>query len=160
TTVFGESVPLPTLPSISQEGSMTWSFGAEAYFAVNGLINDAETFTTGSVYFNDVNGDGLPDLVTGGTVLFNHLQNGVPTFTPNSGETPVPIGPLEVDPTGIVDDLTPVYETAVDNFPLVDTVRRWVAPFNGTVAIGGAFNLVQDTTSARAQYRTADGVRV
>jgi len=43
--------------------------------------------------------------------------------------------------------------------PLVDTVRRWVAPFSGTVAITGNLNLVQDTSTKRAAYKTADGVR-
>jgi hypothetical protein len=158
TTTFGAPIPLPSLPALSEESSMT--FGAEAYFAVNGLLNDAETFTMGSVYFNDVNGDGLFDLVSHGTVLFNHLQNGVPTFTASSADTPVPIGPLAMDPDGLVDDLSRVYESAVDNFSLVDTVRRWVAPFNGTVAIGGSFNLVQDTSPGRVQHGTADGVRI
>jgi hypothetical protein len=41
---------------------------------VNGLTNDAETFTTGTAYLTDVNSDGLPDLVNGGAVLFNHLE--------------------------------------------------------------------------------------
>jgi hypothetical protein len=160
TTTFGTPTQIATLPALAEESSITVSFGAEAYIGVNALINDAETFTTGSVYFSDVNGDGLPDLVNGGAVLFNHLANGVPTFTSNSFDTPVPIGNLAVDPNGLVEDLTQVYDKAVENFPLHNTLRRWVAPYDGEIAISGAFNLIQDLSPARAAYQTADGVRV
>jgi hypothetical protein len=102
-TVFGE--PRQTnLPAISQKSSTTLSFGVEAYVGgVNGLLNDATTFTSGSIYFSDVNADGLPDLVNGGQVLFNHLDaQGDPTFDSNSGATPVPIGTGKVDTTGLL----------------------------------------------------------
>src|SRR5262245_60033276 len=164
-TTFGDPTPIPSLTELAKESSMTFSFGGEVYVGVgnvgvNGLVNHADTFTTGSVYFGDVNGDGLPDLVDNGAVLFNHLEGGVPTFTKSSLDTPVPVGKLAVDGDGLVEDLDGVYQTAFDSFPLQDTLRRWVAPFDGTVAITGAVRLVEDTSTARAAYKTADGVRV
>src|SRR5262249_28367697 len=113
-TTFGPPTAIPSLPDIAKEDSNTVSFGAEAYagvgsVGVNGLINHAETFTTGSPYFADVNGDGLPDLIENGPVLFNHVANGVPTFTANSGDTPVPIGQLKVDSSNLVENLDPVF---------------------------------------------------
>src|SRR5262249_60110294 len=48
----------------------------------------------------------------------------------------------------------------IDSFPLLDTVRRWVAPFDGTVDVSGAVKLADDTAAARAASTTADGVRV
>jgi RHS repeat-associated protein len=159
TTTFGPPIPLPTLPVLSQESSMTWSFGAEEYFVGNAMVNHAETFSNASVYFSDVNGDGLPDLIQNGTVLFNRLANGIPTFGASSADTPVPIDARTVDATGLVEDLTAVREQAIDNFPLVDTLRRWEAPFAGTVAISGPFQLVKDSSPGRASYK-ADGVRV
>src|SRR5262249_56034274 len=60
----------------------------------------------------------------------------------------------------IVEDLRPIFEKAVDTFPLHDTLRRWVAPFGGSVSISGDFHVVQDATPARTAYSTADGVRV
>src|SRR6185503_20787569 len=132
-TTFGGPTPITTLSDLAKESSVTTSFGGEVYVGVgnvgaNLLANHADTFTTGSVYFADVNGDGLLDLVNGATVLFNHLDNNhVPTFTANSGETPVAIGQLKIDGNGIVEDLDAVYQAMVDNAPLVDTVRRWEA---------------------------------
>ena len=53
------------------------SGGPEAYVSeISAVYNHAETFTTGSVFFSDVNYDGLSDLVVNGTVYFNHLDRG------------------------------------------------------------------------------------
>jgi RHS repeat-associated protein len=159
-TDFGPPQQAPTLPQINEESTNTFSFGAEAYFVANVFVNQAETFTTTSTYFNDVNGDGLTDLVQGGQVLFNHLgPGGVPTFTANSADTPVPIGAGTVDGSGIVQDLEAIRQQQIDNNPLEDTIRRWEAPFDGRVRVTGDVALVQDTSPARAQYRFADGVR-
>ncbi|MFL6138460.1 MAG: SpvB/TcaC N-terminal domain-containing protein [Frankiaceae bacterium] len=160
-TSFGPAVPVPTLPAISKSSSNTVSFGPESYLTANVFANHAVTFSTTSVYFNDVNGDGLPDLVNDGAVLFNHLDgNGVPTFTANSNDTPVPIGSGILDDSGLVQDFGADRDQEIQNSPLTDTVRRWEAPFDGTVKVAGDVVLVQDTSPARASYPNADGVRV
>lgn len=121
----------------------------------------SNTFTTSSTYFSDVNGDELPDLVNDGQVLFNHLgADGVPTFTPNSNDTAVPIGGGAVDTDGLIENYEAIYQQQIDSSPLADTVRRWVAPFSGRVRVTGGVALVKDTSQARAGYQTADGVRV
>ena len=43
------------------------------------------------VYFQDFNGDGLVDLADNGTVYFNRIVDGVPTFEKSSFGTPNPI---------------------------------------------------------------------
>ncbi len=160
-TFADQSTVLPTLPAISHDSSNQFSFGAEAYFGANVFANQSETFSTSDTYFQDVNGDGLPDLVSGGQVLFNHLgSDGLPTFTDNSADTPVPIGGGAIDTSGLGVDFTAQQQQAAAADPPVDTLRRWVAPFDGTVSITGDVELVKDTSAARAQYRTADGVRV
>jgi RHS repeat-associated protein len=160
-TYSAQAVPLPTLPALSHETANMFSFGAEAYFGANVFANQAETFTSSDTYFQDVNGDGLPDLVENGQVLFNHLDaNGVPTFTANSADTGVPVGGGAVDGSGLGVDFSAQQQQALANDPLVDTVREWVAPYDGTVAISGDVALIQDTGTARAQYTSADGVRV
>src|SRR5262249_41640455 len=117
TTVFGPARPVPTLPGLSRETPDTDSLRAEAHFGVNGLLNHAEILTTGSVYFSDVNGDGLPDLVSDGQVLFNHLDaNGVPTFGTDSSVTPVPIGPGAVDAQNLIADYGPIYQKSIDTY--------------------------------------------
>jgi RHS repeat-associated protein len=152
---------LPSLPGISAETSDTSSFGAEQYLIGNAFVNQATTFTEASTYFTDANADGLTDLVVDGQVRFNHLDaNGVPTFTADSGDTPVRVDDGAVDPDGVIDDFESVRQQRIDNFPLADTLRRWVAPFDGRVRVTGDVALIRDTSPARAGYRTADGVRV
>ncbi|HEX6682415.1 MAG TPA: SpvB/TcaC N-terminal domain-containing protein, partial [Candidatus Limnocylindrales bacterium] len=147
----------PSLPGISDEDSDLFSFGAEAYLVANVFVNQATTFTTTSQYFSDVNADGLPDLVDGGRVLFNHLDaNGVPTFTANSADTPVAIDAGSVDTNGIVEDFADLLEQQIDAYPLSDTLRRWEAPFSGRVRITAPVALIQDPRATPA----ADGVRV
>ena len=156
-TFSDQAFPLPTLPAISHSSSSQFSAGAEAYFGANVFANQSESATTSDTYFQDVNGDGLPDLVANGQVLFSHLDaNGIPTFTTNSADTPVPIGSGTVDTGGMASP--PPQSSAND--PLVDTLRVWTAPFDGTVNISGDVALIQDTSSGRARYTAADGVRV
>jgi len=161
TDFAGGTQGVPTLPGISEENSDMFSFGGEVYVVANVFLNHSTTFTTTSVYFSDVNGDGLPDLVDGGRVLFNHLgPGGVPTFTENSADTPVPVDAGLVDTTGIADDFDDAFQAQIDNYPLADTLRRWQAPFTGRVRITGDVALIEDTGPARDQYQRADGVRV
>ncbi|HEY0736351.1 MAG TPA: SpvB/TcaC N-terminal domain-containing protein, partial [Herpetosiphonaceae bacterium] len=161
TTEFGAAVTLPTLPAIARDKARMISAGAEAYLAANVFANRATTVTTGSIYFSDANGDGLPDLIRDGQVLFNHLNaQGVPTFTANSADTPVPVGSGAVDDTDLLPDYDDLYQEQLDAFPLHDTLRRWVAPYDGRVQISGTVALLEDTGAARSQYQTADGVRV
>ena len=148
------------LPAISQESSDTFSGGGEVYVVANVFVNQSTTFTSAATYFSDVNGDGLPDLVNDGRVLFNHLENGVPTFTEDSNDTGVPVGGGAVDTNGLIDDYESVYQQQIDTYPLADTLRRWVAPFTGRVRVTGDVALIEDTGQDRVQYPTADGVRV
>ncbi|HEY0603173.1 MAG TPA: SpvB/TcaC N-terminal domain-containing protein, partial [Herpetosiphonaceae bacterium] len=160
-TTFGAPVTLPTLPAIARDEARMTSAGAEAYLGANVFVNRATTVTTGSIYFSDANGDGLPDLIRDGQVLFNHVNaQGVPTFTTNSADTPVPIGSGAVDGTDLLPDYDDLYQEQLDAFPLHDTLRRWVAPYDGRIQITGTVALIEDSSAARSQYQTADGVRV
>lgn len=158
---FGDTpIRLDNLPAISSERTNSSTTGIESYFGIAAQIDHVSTTTRSDRYFSDVNGDGIIDLVSNGSVLFGHLDaNGNPTYSANSADTPVPIGPGAASGT-IVGDQTAEFERQVDAYPLLDGVRRWVAPYDGTVAITGGVRLVQDTSDERAAYRTADGVRV
>ncbi|OQW90657.1 MAG: hypothetical protein BWK78_06475, partial [Thiotrichaceae bacterium IS1] len=149
------------LPDISREKSRTSNKGAEAYMGVTIGVNSAKTFGEQPVYFIDVNGDGLVDLNYNGVVLFNHINaNGDPFFTPNNADTPYPIGQGALQLENLLDNFEAVYQENIDTFPLLDTVRRWVAPYDGQIRIGGTVALQQDTSADRQSYTTADGVRV
>lgn len=153
-------VELTSLPGISRSTSLSGTVGIEGYAGVSAQLDLVGTTTTSDRYFTDVNGDQITDLVDDGNVLFGYLDaNGQPAYSANSGNTPVPVGNGEVEGT-IVGDQSAELARQKANSPLLDTVRRWVAPYDGTVRIDGAVKLVEDTSPARAAYELADGVRV
>jgi hypothetical protein len=154
---FGDWVPISGINDISKEKAETFAFGPEAYFVLNFIENNAWTWTDQATYFADVNGDGLLDLVNNGGVMFNRLENGTPTFTPSS---PVPYSAGTVHTTGISPTREALYQQLLDQYPLHDTIRRWLAPYDGWIRISGDVRLIQDPSSERSQYQTADGVRV
>ncbi len=80
---FGNRVELGGLEDFLTESSenIDWGLQASAGLSLNGAWPTTTSTTT--TYFSDVNGDGLPDLITEKNgVMFNSLQNGKPTFTP------------------------------------------------------------------------------
>lgn len=160
-TRFGDTpIRLTNLPGISAERTSSSTTGVESYFGVAAQIDFVSTTTRSDRYFSDVNGDGIMDQVANGSVLFGFLDaNGNPSYTANSAQTPVPVGPGALSGT-IVGDQTAEFERQVDAFPLLDSVRRWVAPFDGNVVVSGGVRLVQDTSPQRAAHKAADGVRV
>jgi hypothetical protein len=164
TTVFGEAVPLVGLQAISKERSSSSFFGGEGFVAgVSAMASTTRSTATQSAYFADVNGDGLTDAVINNQVFFNRLVNGVPTFVADSTLTPVPIDQGQpVDADGTLPSFDAERAQLVIENPLMDAVRRWVAPFDGQIEITGDVQLIDSsaTDPARAAYTTADGVRV
>ncbi|MFC0629173.1 hypothetical protein, partial [Kribbella deserti] len=143
------------------ERSKTFTVGPEGYAGgVAAQLNYVETTSETGTYFHDVNGDGITDVVADGGVLFGRLNAaGVPVYGV-SGDTPVPVDSRQVDTSKLFGDYSAQRERLIDSFPLLDTVRRWVAPLNGTVKIEGPVKLAEDTAAARAASTTADGVKV
>ncbi|MEU4162124.1 SpvB/TcaC N-terminal domain-containing protein [Actinoplanes sp. NPDC026670] len=152
---FADTVtPLRNLPGFLGQSSNSSTIGLESYLGgVAAQLDHVDTFTTTERYLADVNADGISDVVNGGDVLFGRIgADGAPVYGLSS-QTPVPIGSAPVDTDGIVGDLTTDREREIDSHPLVDTVRRWVAPYDGTVDVTGAVTLIQGQAEA-------DGVRV
>lgn len=155
-----DRVLLDGLKAISKEKVTTTTFGAELYpgVALGKDINKA--VSTADTYFSDVNGDGLTDLVSRGTVIFGYLNaKGIPTFG-DIGATPVPVGIGTIDTDGLLEDPAADEAERAANFPLMDTVRRWVAPYDGIVRITAPVNLVMDNSEDRKDYDGADGVQL
>ena len=158
---FGDTpVRLSSLPGISSDKTLSGTVGVEGYALVAAQLDFVSTTTISDRYFTDVNGDGITDLVNNGGVLFGFLDaNGQPAYSANSANTPAPVGAGPVSGS-IVGDQTAEFQRQVDNSPLLDSVRRWVAPYDGTIRIDGRARLVQDTSPERAAYDKADGVRL
>jgi RHS repeat-associated protein len=148
-----KGIEISGIGDISRSSNHTVAGGPAAFFGVNAHYNAAWNASTQSTYFLDVNGDGLVDLVDGGNVFFNSVVDGIPSFSPTS---PVPFRSAAVDPTGLLPDLSEAREQQIDTFPLLDTVRRWTAPYDGVIDVAGTVSLlVQPDPDV-----TPDGVRV
>jgi RHS repeat-associated protein len=158
---FADQAKPLNLPGFFDESSNTVTLGVEGYLGgVAAQLDFVNASTTTSQYLTDVNADGITDVVNGSTVLFGRLgADGVPVYGV-SGDTPVPITSGALDPTGLFGTFAKERERMIDSFPLLDSVRRWVAPFTGTVEVQGGVRLAAETSAARAASNTADGVRV
>ena len=96
--------------------------------------------TTTSSSFKDMNGDGLPDFVSNGTVFYNHgLQDGkiefslidpLSTATASTGST--------VDTSTVSSETRATLET---EYYRDNPIRMWRAPYKGTVSIAGTIAL-------------------
>ena len=150
---FGPARPVAGLGAINRSSSSTFTAGAQAFVGLAaGIADVSRSRVNESVYMTDVNGDGLPDLVSGGAVLFNRLDaSGEPSFSPDS---PTPLGSGAPSNAAGLITVTPEEQAEAEAaFHLVDSVRRWVAPFSGTIDITGQVALAQAGDAA------ADGVR-
>ena len=152
---FGSEHTVSSITKLGEEYSNTLTFGAQAFaYAVTVIGDISMTRTRGKVYLSDVNGDGLPDLVSGGSVYFNRLVDGIPTF---GGTSPTPISPgASLDATGMITDPEEYRSDMERYYHLIDPIRKWVAPYSGTISITGDVALVNTPPS---DYRGADGVR-
>ena len=102
-----------------------------------------------------MNGDGLVDLVRGGTVYFNRLTNGQPAFQNDNGAgTAVQVGTSAVAAAALPDELlAELQEQFESDVPPIDAVRVWEAPYSGRIRITGSVRLDQP------QRNGADGLR-
>ena len=80
---FAAPIPIQGLDELSREVSSSHSFGLQLDFAANLSYNPVISDSYTDIYFADINGDGLPDLVTPEGVRINLLNsNDIPTFSP------------------------------------------------------------------------------
>ena len=133
------------ISELSADSQFSVGAGAEAYVASIALMyNHTWTFSRQTTYFSDVNADGRPDLVDGGNVLFNVLDpDGTIRFSDDSSQTKVRLGQgVAIDPGRLLPSQESVAAEQAGRFPKVDTLRRWVAPWTGTVDVTAPVNLV------------------
>jgi RHS repeat-associated protein len=161
-TEFGPELPIKGISNFSQ--GLTWgvNVGLESNFFVWAGLGYKRTENITNVYLSDVNGDQLIDIVSNGTVYFNHLdQDGNPNFSPSSSNTPSPIKIASpgIDQT-LVENDPKALDSTIDANPLHDVVKVWIAPFDGTVNINAPVALFQDPKPEAQSYTPADGVRV
>ena len=160
-TNFSASRRVGNLSDISKGSSRMFSGGAELYMGASIGFNMSGTFSKTTIFFVDVNGDGLPDISNNGGILFNHIDaNGDPYFTSNSADTLYPIGGGAIDLTGFMETYEQLHEEFVENYPLLDTVRRWTAPWDGKISVAGVVEQILTTGDDQHSDSAADGMRV
>jgi len=164
--LFGERRPVTGISAFHQEKSKTVNGGLEAHgpgAVVFAGVSASKTTTTTTVYFSEVNGDQLPDVVVNGKVFFNRIDpaTGDPAFTTESSLTPSRIeamgslntAMLAADPAEQEQELA----EAMDQNPLHDVVRVWQAPYSGRISVTAPVQLLKNP---KREDNPADGVRV
>ena len=142
------------ISELSKNSNFSFQVSAEAYPLVALGLGTGLGFSWSNTYFSDVNGDGLVDFVTGGTVHFNTLDaDGIPTFSTSSATTPIPLDPSPLPDLSSA-ELAELSATLDLQSPPIDTVRRFIAPFTGDVLIDA--DVALDGVGAGS----TDGVRV
>ncbi|WP_305039221.1 SpvB/TcaC N-terminal domain-containing protein [Flavobacterium sp. SM15] len=146
-SIFGVS-------EFSRSSSSTKSLGTRAnFFGIFAGVERSWTTSSTYSYMEDVNGDGLMDVVNDKKVFFNTMRpNGadiLPTFNDQSAATPNVIyqdlSTVPTDPT--------TTDASIENY-LYDVVRVWEAPYSGTISIAGNATLLNLPSG-----NSTDGVR-
>jgi len=159
---FGPMQTITGIDSLGRSSDLTINLHFEAYPVAAIQIGGGFGFSFGDRYFEDVNGDGRVDFIKPGsagdhTVFYNALDtNGVPTFIDSAL---VSTDELEVLLDGFDSSLanaqvSEVADLLINTSPRIDTVRRWLAPYTGTIRVTGTVGL---TTGAAY---TGDGAQV
>ncbi|WP_242158318.1 SpvB/TcaC N-terminal domain-containing protein [Aestuariivivens sediminis] len=157
--VFGEPIEISGVSDFEVGWNNSVNRGIESNFIVRAAKDNAISTNVTNTYFADVNGDKLMDIVKRGTVYFNHLVNGVPTFSTTSAGTPSPIFANNAIDGDIVEPETDEEkQKKIDDNPLHDVIRVWEAPYTGIVNVYAPVSLLKPEDPA--VVGTEDGVRV
>jgi RHS repeat-associated protein len=139
---------LPGDTPIYTHNSYNTTLGLEYSFA-RGVVGANYSFgnSNSPIYFSDVNGDGLVDMIRYGDVFFNKIRNGAPQFMtqPTNGTVNV----TEETPNAILAGSSAVQETIVTttqfSSSLANIVRMWEAPVSGDIRISNEITLLQNS---------------
>lgn len=133
---------------ISKGNSYSNSFGFEMSFkVVQGGITYSVTKGNSPVYFSDVNGDGLVDMVYYGKVFFNRIRLNSNNEISNFSAVEDNAQALSDTPNTILKGVpAPITTTPEETSNrLANTVRAWEAPYDGIVSINAYVRLDQDS---------------
>lgn len=158
---FDGETKISGINTIGRDRTISTSAGAQGNLLFVPVIYDSSTSVSQSdTYLTDVNGDGLIDLVDNGQVQFGYKKpNGEIHFSADSNETPVAIGNRQMDASNLLSNMAALEAQRAANFPLLDSIRQWVAPYSGTIQVTGDVQLIKNTSDERNLYTQADGVK-
>ena len=160
-STFGEIQAIHDIDEFNRGETFVADVGLESHFGIFAGFDYTHTEDITSVYFSDVNGDMLMDIVKDGKVFFNYIDSlGEPHFSESSGDSPSVINAESGIASNLVTHDPQALEKAIDDNPLHDIVRVWKAPINGTISITGAVALHRDLSPDAKSYAFDDGVRI
>lgn len=144
-TSFGDTIRV-NRSSFAKTKTINYGAGVKAHGIlpkVSAGLDYGHTKSETKVYFSDVNGDGLADLVENGRVWFNNLSDGRPVFTQSSNNTPNPLsGIAVVDTVGAWEEMKSERDSLLKYSPMQDVVRMWRAPRTGYVSVKNNIQLL------------------
>jgi len=156
---FGDPVRITGISDFNIGWSTSGSTGVEATFIAHVAAETSLTTDVTNTYFADVNGDKLIDVVQRGTVYFNHIVDGVPTFSESSASTPSPIFTSGyIDPDIVEPPDQGEIDKTIDQNPLHDVVKVWEAPYKGIINIDAPVALLEPVENSVTE--SEDGVKV
>ncbi|MFH4967517.1 SpvB/TcaC N-terminal domain-containing protein [Gaetbulibacter sp. M240] len=157
--LFGDPIEITGISDFEVGWNSSVNWGVESNFIVRAAKDNAITTNVTNTYFADVNGDKLMDIVKRGTVYFNRLIDGVPTFSTTSAGTPSPIfANNAIDGDIVQPETEEEKQQRIDDNPLHDVIRVWEAPYKGIVNIYAPVSLLKPDDPAIVGAE--DGVRV
>ncbi|WP_430614161.1 SpvB/TcaC N-terminal domain-containing protein [Flavobacterium sp. JP2137] len=142
-------IPIEGQKSFSKSRTVTKGTGLEAHFFAYASSGKSWSNTETTTFLEDVNADGLVDIISNEKVYFNRLDplTRFPKFTANSSLTPNALDYSEEVNRDIVEK--------EKNKSTVDVVRIWVAPKSGIIDISGA--LAKDATVPSVSFSIEKG---
>jgi len=149
---FGIGSPLSTTGisgfPLSKGSSYSNSFGFEMSLkVVQGGITYSVTKGNSPVYFSDVNGDGLVDMVYYGKVFFNRIRLNTNNEISNFSAVEDNAQALSDTPNAILKGVPAPITTIPEETSnkLANIVRAWEAPFDGIINVNAYVRLDQDS---------------
>lgn len=163
------------IPGLGHTKSRNWNAGIDGNYAVGtdlstGLGFDYSNSTTDNkIYFEDFNADGLVDVSDNGKVKFGYNPNAnlttSNTFTPkfdySSQPSPAPIQVL----SSSISTVTPSFNSnekkmMLEQNPLHDMIKVWVAPKSGNITVTSNCNLLPASYDPNEDNTSVDGVAI
>ncbi|KOS07577.1 hypothetical protein AM493_17160 [Flavobacterium akiainvivens] len=157
-TGFGSPSTIVDLSELSKSKSRTVGAGVDASLGpISAGKSWSKTKTETDSYFSDFNGDGLPDVVTGGRVKFNVTgPTGDPMqrkFDNSPGQSENNIAPGIISQDLIPDLNLETLAMLREQNPQFDHVKLWEAPYDGVVNITGIARLLAKNTQGSLDNR-------
>ncbi len=139
------SQPMPGLTQPYAQDVNHYMSSAYTFLATSGS-QDYGNLSEATAIHQDINGDGLPDIVTGASDDKLHVKLNLGRFQGFSSEILIPNyfkSGLAFDCSNIWSDMDPGSPppsgpAGQNRFPSADVITKWVAPYTGQVRITGA----------------------